>query len=227
MLRLLVLFFIVLVGCSRQMPQPRMQPTGPLIVIDAGHGGADEGAAPEPDDVDEKTLSLTTAYTLRNYLHTMGYRVLMTRSADTFVDLDRRVAIANDLDGDLFVSLHFNAAESKKAKGIEVFYFKDEKNPVRMEASKALGQSILDQIISLTRRTSRGVKSANFRVIRNTHMPAVLVEGGFLTNPEEKAAILEKNYLSRLALGVARGIDKYILDAYCRPRRESNARPVA
>lgn len=223
----LALLLIALTSCVRHTGQTISKPVplGPLVVIDPGHGGKDDGCSDQVEDVDEKVLTLKTAGYLETYLRRAGYRVYMTRSRDLFVSLEERAALANDVDADIFVSVHFNAAESKKAKGIEIFYYDDEIDSVRRDESKLLAEDVLRHTIAFTGRKSRGVKTASFRVIRKTHMPAILVEGGFLTNPEEAALCQKEEYINSLAYGIARGIDEFMKQS-C-PRRESNARPVA
>lgn len=226
---LLVIGLVLLTSCGRQPAyQPLPAPTfSPLIVIDPGHGGKDEGCSDVVEEVDEKALTLRTAGYLASYLQRHGYRVYMTRQQDLFVTLEERAAFANDIDADYFVSIHFNAAESRKAKGVEVFYYDDKENERRAEESRELAAKVLEHIIAFTGRKSRGVKTANFRVIRKTSMPAILIEGGFLTNPEEGALCQKEEYINSLAYGIARGIDEYIKQNEECPRRELNARPVA
>lgn len=207
-------------SCARQVP-PRAFPVKaePIIVVDPGHGGKDEGCADTIENVEEKELTLKVAAALECYLFQRGYRVYMTRSQDAFVSLDERVAFANDVKPELFVSLHFNAAESRQAKGIEVFYYDDKFDPPRGEASQQLATAVLEQVIHATGRRSRGVKTADFRVIKKTAMPAILVEGGFLTNPEERALCQEEDYINALAYGIARGIEEFIRSSPARVER--------
>lgn len=179
----------------------------PVIILDAGHGGTDEGA--KVNAFMEKKLTLSTALLTKKYLEQYGYRVIMTRNRDTYLPLQRRVSIANKMKGSLFVSVHFNSSPSVEAKGIEVFYF-DSKELWRTKASKRLANCILYRVIDQTEALSRGIKQGNFHVIRETDMPAVLVEGGFMTNRDERAKLKEKAYLDKLAMGIAQGIDKYM-----------------
>jgi len=179
----------------------------PLIVLDAGHGGSDEGTRVRT--FQEKKITLITVLLTKKQLEQMGYRVVLTRSRDAYVSLPRRVAIANKVKGSIFVSVHFNASPSKEAHGIEIFY-NNSKETWRARASKRLANCILYRLIDQTAALSRGVKEGNFHVIRETEMPAVLVEGGFVTNRDECALLKDREYLKRLALGIAEGIDKYM-----------------
>ncbi len=189
---------------ARSRPRTRLKP---LIVLDAGHGGTDEGA--KVSTFMEKKIALTTALLTKKHLEELGYRVIMTRSRDVYLPLQRRVSIANKTKGSLFVSVHFNSSPSAEAQGIEIFYY-DSKEMWRTRASKRLANCILYRIVDQTEALSRGVKQGNFHVIRETEMPAVLVEGGFITNREERGKLRDKAYLDRLAVGIAQGIDKYM-----------------
>jgi N-acetylmuramoyl-L-alanine amidase len=179
----------------------------PLIIIDAGHGGYDEGA--KVNTFLEKRITLMTAMLTKKHLEELGYRVLMTRNKDAYVSLPRRVSIANKTKGSLFVSVHFNSSPSVEAQGIEVFYY-DSQEMWRTRASKRLATCILNGTLDQTEAISRGIKAGNFHVIRETEMPAVLVEGGFITNKGERSKLRDKTYLNRIAVGIAQGIDKYM-----------------
>jgi N-acetylmuramoyl-L-alanine amidase len=206
------------------MPKPPYN-VGPLIVIDPGHGGYDEGA--RVHSLLEKRMTLTTSLLTKRYLERMGHRVILTRSRDVYISLARRVAIANNNHGALFVSIHYNTAKNILANGIEIFYYGKEDNR-RSRASRQLGNAILFHLLDQTGATSRRVKKGNHHVTRETEMPAVIVEGGFMTNPEEQKRLQERRYLDQIAKGVAEGIDKFVRQGFKeRPRRDLNARPAA
>ncbi len=190
---------------SRESYEPLVQK--PLIVLDAGHGGTDEGAKVRA--FQEKKVTMLATLLTKKHLEELGYRVLLTRNRDAYVSLPRRVSIANKANGVLFVSIHFNSARNEEAKGIEVFYYGGTE-PWRSRASQRLANCILYRVVDLTEAHSRGVKQGNFHVIRETEMPAVLVEGGFITNGAERNRLKDRNYLNRLGLGIAEGIDKYL-----------------
>ncbi len=185
---------------------PPVYPANPLIILDAGHGGTDEGARVK--SFMEKRITLTTTLLTKKLLEERGYKVILTRARDNYVSLARRVSIANRTKCAAFVSIHFNASRSHAAKGIEI-YFCDTKEKWRARASRRLADCILYQVIDQTEAISRGVKGGNFHVIRETEMPAVLVEGGFVTNFEERSLLRNKEYLSKIAEGIATGLDKY------------------
>jgi N-acetylmuramoyl-L-alanine amidase len=216
---LLVLFAFVLCSAGRHPNvhgvkasydadgSPSATSVKPLIILDAGHGGMDEGT--KVHALMEKRIALIATLLTKTHLEKLGYRVMLTRSRDTFIPLPRRVSIANKAQGSLFVSIHFNSAPSSDAKGIEIFYY-NSKELWRSRASKRLANCILGRMLDQTQARSRGIKLGNFHVIRETAMPAVLVEGGFLTNKEERIRLRDRSYLDRIALGIAEGIDKYM-----------------
>ncbi len=184
-------------------------PNAPTIVIDVGHGGTDRGARGHVPYCEEKKLCLLTARLVRQYLDQLGYHVVMTRNTDNFIPLPKRVEIASQADANIFVSVHFNSSRSPDAKGIEVFFCDSKENKVRSNASKKLADAILSRVVRRTSASSRGVKKGNFYVIRETSMPAVLVEGGFISNPKERALLKSRDYQEKIAQGIADGIDQY------------------
>lgn len=205
-----------------QMPIPREIAMAPIpmkirntqkivVMLDAGHGGDDFGTHSLGKPVyHEKYLNLSTTMMVKNFLQQFGYEVILTRHDDTFISLPDRSLYANEQKPKLFVSIHFNSAPSPDAEGIEVFYYKNEEDKTRMNKSKALAQSILDKTLKNTQAKSRGVKHGNYAVIRETNMPATLIEGGFLTNTSEMEKIKNAAYLKSLALGIAQGIQEYL-----------------
>ncbi len=208
--------FLTLSSCSShksqtamtpiQLSLPKPTPKDHLIVLDPGHGGYDLGT--NSKQCNEKNIALATAILTKKHLSDMGYKVLLTRSRDVFIPLKQRAEIANKTKSHLFVSLHFNSAPSPDAAGIEVYYF-ESRNKWRATSSKKVAKDVLSNLLSATGAASRGVKSGNFHVIRETNMPAILVEGGFLTNKDEKKLLTNQKYLDKIARGVAEGVNKY------------------
>ncbi|HCJ82901.1 MAG TPA: hypothetical protein DHV52_00990 [Parachlamydiales bacterium] len=180
----------------------------PLVILDAGHGGKDPGV--KMGSILEKRLALTTALLIKRALENLGYRVILTRSRDVFLPLSRRVRIANKMEGTLFASIHYNSAPNSDAKGVEVYYTSSPKDKERTKESKHLGNCVLHQMIDQTGMLSRGVKKGNFYVIRETTMPSILIEGGFMTNLQEFSQLKKREFLSKLAQGIASGVDKYL-----------------
>jgi N-acetylmuramoyl-L-alanine amidase len=185
---------------------PKSRETMPVVVIDPGHGNFDLGT--HNDLCEEKTLALNTSLYVKSELVNRGYRVVMTRSRDEFISLKKRAQMANDLKSQVLVSIHFNAAHNKEANGIEIFYPKNAK-PWKYKQSKFLAQTILRKMLLNTKANSRGIKEGNLCVIRETNMPAVLVECGFITNEQECKKMMNPEYQKTLAKSIAQGLDEY------------------
>lgn len=179
----------------------------PVIILDPGHGGEDEGA--KVRSIQEKKIALRTCYLAKRQIEALGYKVILTRARDIFLSLKQRVAIANRRRPALFVSIHYNASMSPVAKGIEIYYPKNGQKE-RLITSKQLADCILFQLIDQTAAVSRGVKPGNFQVIRETTIPAILIEAGFITNVEERRLLSREDYLERIAKGIAQGIEKHL-----------------
>lgn len=181
------------------------------IMIDPGHGGHDIGTQSiSKPRYQEKSLNLATSKFVIGYLQQLGYRVLITREEDRFVSLEKRANMANEQKPTLFVSIHYNSAPSAEAQGVEVFFYQAKDKKERTLKSKRLAQAVLKNILAETEAKSRGVKHGNFLVIRQTTMPAILVEGGFVTNEAEMQNLKDPTYLKRLAWGIVRGIEEYL-----------------
>ena len=167
------------------------------VVIDAGHGGHDRGGI-AGQRVDEKTMNLDVAQRLKAVLQSYGYRVVMTRDSDVFIPLGTRVAIANSYRDAIFVCVHFNATPRRSASGIETYFYSSQSLP--------LASAIHYYVAGGAPSANRGVRRRGFYVLRNTRIPSVLVECGFLTNPAEAQYALSSAYRQKLALEIAHGI---------------------
>ena len=167
------------------------------IVIDAGHGGFDRGGIPG-QRVAEKIMTLDVAQRLKPLLEKAGYTVVMTRNTDVFVPLGTRVAIANSHPNAVFICIHFNSATRSGANGIETYFYSAESAP--------LAASIHSAVVGGAPSENRGVRRRGYFVLRRTAIPAVLVECGFLTNPNEAQYAQTIAYRQKLAQEIARGI---------------------
>jgi N-acetylmuramoyl-L-alanine amidase len=175
-----------------------------LIVIDAGHGGHDSGAVGTL--AKEKDLALQAALSLENQLKQLGFKVYMTRSKDEYVGLYDRADIANDLNADLFVSIHINAHTNTEATGVEVLYNSDS-----MTAGKGLATIIQQELVSDLKAVDRGiVQRPNLVVLRETEMPSVLCELGFISNASDQAKLMDSTYLDKAAAAIVDGIVKFL-----------------
>jgi N-acetylmuramoyl-L-alanine amidase len=181
-------------------------------VLDPGHGGKDTGtktkASKRSPQVLEKNLALRTSKTIEEFLQKWGYNVLMTRKSDVFIPLIDRAAFAKKHSCSLFVSIHYNSAPNKAAHGIEVYYY-NKADKRRLSQSKLLGKDILARLKALKRPHIRGCFPANFCVLRETTMPAVLVEAGFLSNIEEAKSLRNPHYIRLISWSIAKGIDDF------------------
>ncbi len=167
------------------------------VVIDAGHGGAAIGTSSRWGGM-EKTATLNVAQKLEPKLRAAGFRTVMTRTRDVDVSLEKRAQISNRQDNAVFVSIHFNEAPARHIEGTETFY--------KSKPSIGLASKIQREVASLPGHSSRGVKTANFRVLRLNEYPAVLVECGFLSNPGEGMRCCRPYHQDAIAAAIARGI---------------------
>lgn len=169
------------------------------VIIDPGHGGNDLGAA--DSYVYEKHINLDVSRRLERSLKEAGFKTVMTRTHDEFIALSERSAMANRYRNAIFVSVHFNSSYRVAALGIETFY--------RSSTSEKLAQLVQRELIKNVKATDRGVKTANFSVLRASKHPAILVEGGFISNKDERSAITDPLYRQIVADSIARGIVEY------------------
>jgi len=190
-----------IVPVTGPLPQPiRPQQGRPIVVLDPGHGGRDPGAV-GIGGLSETDVVLPIAQRVARLLEQQGIQTILTRNQDFELDLAPRVAIAERADADVFVSIHANAATSN-ANGAETFYYRGH--------DRSLAQSIQSNVIRTTRLNDRGVKQANFHVLRNTSMPSALVEVGFLTGREDSARLRNSQFRSTMADAIANGILNYV-----------------
>lgn len=169
------------------------------VIIDAGHGGKDSGALGVVRGSKEKDLALDTAKRLKRKLGS-DFRVVMLRSGDQFVDLNRRVAKANRYESAILVSLHFNSSRSSRPRGPETYYWRVDSHGLATRI-----QSELEKV-SPGRQRSRGLVRRRLRMTRNPRIPCVLVEFGYLTHPSEGKLCTKANYKNQLADAMARAL---------------------
>lgn len=199
---------------------------GRTIVIDAGHGGRDIGAAGVSGAYNEKDFTLDWALRLQRLLKSHGWNVVMTRTNDVDLDLGERVAIANQANADFFLSLHFNSGSpNRELAGVETYCLTPTGMPSHLTRSyeddvrQTFPNNKFDEqnvqaavrihrvLLQASGATDRGVRRARFMtVLRGQNRPAVLVEGGYLSNPAEAQRIASASYRQVLAEAVARGL---------------------
>ena len=196
------------------------------VVLDPGHGGYDKGQVSRYGN--EKDFALDVARKLRPLLQAKGLRVIMTREGDYFVPLEVRAKIANAARNSIFVSIHFNAtSDNPDATGFEIFSFTPRGSPSTSDTSltsasysmqpgsavdaqsMALSACIYHSVLGHIPEYDRGIKRARFAVLRLTKVPAVLIEGGFLTDRGEAKLIANKDWRAKLAGAIGVGIESY------------------
>ncbi|MCA0754354.1 N-acetylmuramoyl-L-alanine amidase [Paenibacillus sp. N4] len=172
------------------------------IVIDAGHGGKDPGAASVLKRT-EKEFNLSIALKIKALLDKeTKLKAHLTRTNDTFVELEDRVLFAEKLKADLFISIHANAINNSSVSGTETYYYKAN--------SKAFADTIHKHLLVGTGLRNRGVKQMGFKVIKQTTMPAILLEAGYLTNSGDSKALYSETVQNRIASEIVKGIKEYL-----------------
>ncbi len=220
------------------------------VILDPGHGGHDRGQVSRYGY--EKDFALDVARKLRPFLQAKGLRVIMTREGDYFVPLEVRAQIANATRNSIFVSIHFNGTnDDPNATGFEIFSFTPRGAPSTSDSaaapssvsmqpgsevdaqSMALSVCIYHSLLGHIPEFDRGIKRARFAVLRLTRVPAVLIEGGFLTERGESQLIAKKDWRANLAQAIGVGIENYRALAGKKPpmlvadyRRQNKSPPV-
>lgn len=197
-------------------PTPQYPKQVRLVVVDAGHGGKDPGAMSPPRQdkprLVEKELNLDIALRLKRLLEEVGYKVIMTRTDDTYVPLPDRVAIANGAQAHAFVSIHLNSYPQPGGQwGTEVYYWTPQSYP--------LAESIYRHLLNLLGRKGNGIRRRQLYVVRHTTMPSVLVEACYLNHPEEEELLRNENFREQIALAICRGIMEFFGDLQILKRR--------
>lgn len=195
-----------------------------VVVLDPGHGGQDSGAM--CGDVLEKDLTLDVAQRVDRLLQARGLNTVMTRVGDSYVSLAERVGLTNRVPGCIFVSIHFNEGNKEVSTGVETYYADHQVTPgVAMVSwlpflqrasaqtpnfeSQSLAGLIQESLVAHTQAVNRGTKAQQYFVIANVRHPAVLVEGGFISNKSENAKLGSQDYREQLATAICDGIVHY------------------
>ncbi len=182
---------------------------GKVIVIDPGHGGSNPGAT-GPGGVTESSVNLAVGLKVKKLLENGGAKVILTRATDRTVaapgsslgeELQARLDAADANKADIFVSLHSNDNPNSSIQGTMTFY--------NAANARPLAESIQKAVIKSTGAVDKNVESATFYVLRNASMPSVLVEMGFMSNPQEEQKLANAGYQDKIAQGVYRGITGY------------------
>jgi N-acetylmuramoyl-L-alanine amidase len=171
------------------------------ICIDPGHGGKDPGAV-GPKGLNEADVNLSVSERVADGLERLGLSAALTRDSDVFVELPDRCEFANDWAADYFVSVHCNS-DGPSAAGIETLYASDK--------GEALAKPIQETLVAVTDDTDRGLKyRSDLYVLNGTHMPAALVEIGFISHPDTEALLKTSDYQKLVAEAIVAGIAKHL-----------------
>src|SRR5881394_1157887 len=212
------------VNAQSKATQPGTPKPFAVVVLDPGHGGQDSGAM--CGGVMEKDLTLDVARRVDRLLDAEGVATLMTRLGDTYVSLADRAAFGNRVRDSIFVSIHFNEDNKPVASGVETYYAPHQIASASALASllpflaqppsdspkpesQSLAGFIQEALVARTRSVDRGTQAKQFFVIANVTSPAVLIEGGFITNKNELLKLASEDYRDQLAAAVADGVLRY------------------
>ena len=183
-------------------PEPKVRRSSRCVVIDAGHGGKDPGAT-SVLGFHEKGINLSVATKVARLLSEKGIKIKMTRSGDSYPELEQRAAIANRLRADLFVSIHSDSFPKSSRRGYTMYVARQ----ASQSSHKAAGA--IARSMSRTGLSSHGTQTRDYKVLVGTRGPAVLVEMGYLTNRREAALLKDPYFQNRLAQAIANGILDY------------------
>jgi N-acetylmuramoyl-L-alanine amidase len=189
-------------GIPVSVPKPTPYPRARVVVaVDPGHGGPDPGAIGR-GGIQEKQIVLDISLKMARYLEARGVQAVLTRRDDRDLDLAPRVAIAERARARAFVSVHANAISlsSPGVNGLETYYY---------SSGFRLAQIIHASILGRLSLVDRGVRRARFYVLRNSSMPAVLVETGFVTGSQDARNLSNPDFRTRMAAAISEGILRY------------------
>ena len=190
-----------------------------IIVIDVGHGGLDPGKV-STDGIKEKDINLQIALYLKDYLIAQDYTVYLTRETDCGLyaenvsnkktsDLNNRIQFFKEKNADCVVSIHQNSYPDSKQHGAQTFYF------AGSNEGKSFAESIQDSLLKIDDTNTRQAKSSDsYYLLKHSEVPSIIVECGFLSNPEETAKLTDANYQKQIAYAICLGICNYTSTKY-------------
>jgi len=221
LLMLAMLVFTGITGSSTPSLGPRNRGQehlrGKIVVLDPGHGGTDPGTVGVGPTTEAENV-LAIAWELKAMLERAGAQVIMTRQSDASPargtqfsgqqngQLAARVAAANRSKGQIYISLHNDWHDNSSVRGTSVHYYKSQ--------DLRLAESLQKAVIGQIKAVDLGIQRSNFYVLRNTSIPAALVEVGFLSNPTEANLLAKPNYRLEVALGLLAGINAYFAEEF-------------
>jgi len=188
---------------ATERPTATRPTTKGVVIVDAGHGGHDPGTHSDTG-IDEKDINLRVAAKVAKLLEQRGIGVVMTRWQDEYPELEERSAIANRRKASLFVSIHADSAPSRSAQGFTIYVAPG------ASAGAYRAAHAINQAMEKTGMNNRGIRENDYRVLVNTDGPAVLIELGYLSNPEDTARLSDDRFRDRLAQAIVNGIQAYL-----------------
>jgi len=193
---------------NQNIPKPTY-----TIVVDAGHGGRDDGCS-GVGGTKESEINLKISKTLKSYLETLGIKVVMTRmdgnglyeaNVDNYKvsDMKKRIEIINEAKPDMVISIHCNSFSDSSQQGAQTFFQESD------EISKGFADSIQSQLISQLDNARNAPNKGDYYLLKESKLPAVLIECGYLSNPQEELLLTTTNYQNRIAYAIMCGVVKY------------------
>lgn len=198
---------------SLSTPDPSAQKTAApyTIILDAGHGGNDSGTIEQ--STAEKDINLSIALKMKELLEQKNIQVILTRDKDIFMELEERTEIAKNEEADLFLSIHCNYYEDDSSiRGLECYYSQDSSD------GEYYAEKLIESLEEKGDILSRNAKPAEYFVLKNTNIPSVLVETGYLSNYADRKDLTSQNYQEKLAAELVEGILKGLRDKKSEPK---------
>jgi N-acetylmuramoyl-L-alanine amidase len=234
-LMILIIFFHCTLSINAYAKPALVESHKPVVVLDPGHGGNDNGAQ-SPDGTLEKTVTLKLALLIAKLL-AKEYEVVLTRTDDYWLDITRRTAVANQVNADMFVSLHIGSSFIHSKTGSSIYFFQQVTEPaLKVEpilptpmpddnlppswdqiqtkyrlSSEKLAKLIQTQLNMMTQPLNIKIQGAPILVLKGADMPATAIEIGNLTNPNEEKALRNPKFLTNLASAISKGIHSFFL----------------
>lgn len=207
---LLIVLFVFIVFKGTQFFGGNFKSLEKVIVIDPGHGGKDPGTTGFSGNY-EKDINLEISKRLEEKLESNGYKVILTRDNDEYVDNPLRAEIANKKRARIFISIHGNAMEKDNSiNGIQVLYYPNRQSTIGDLNNNELAQVMMNSLVNGTGAVDKGIiEREDLIVLNQTKMPAVVIEYGFLSNEKEEQLLLTEEYQNKVVDSIAKGLEEY------------------
>jgi len=209
---LVILLALIILITLRRIPflSLNFKSSEKVIVIDAGHGGKDPGTTGFSGNY-EKDINLEISKKLKEKLRSNGYKVILTRDSDEYVDNLLRAKLANKKRARVFISIHGNAMENNNStNGIQVLYYPNRESTVGDLNNNELAQIMMNSLINRTGANDKGIiEREDLIVLNQTKMPAVIIECGFLSNENEEKLLLTDDYKNKIVDSIIDELEEY------------------